>query len=79
LSTQLRRLILTFERDGIQLRALYRSKDGPNPGTVRRRREVEQLAREGLHRALEALDGDVEMVGTSGYEAREDTLCADTP
>jgi hypothetical protein len=56
----LRRLVLIFERDGIQVRTLYRRKDGPGPSTKARRREVEQLARTGLERALGALDaGDV--------------------
>ncbi len=72
-----RRLVITFAREGVEVRTLYRTKDAPNPGTVRRRREVEQLTRSGLTEALRALDGDVEMVGTSGYEAREDTLHAE--
>ena len=44
----LQRLIFTFKPDGVEVRTLYRSKDGPNPGTVRRRRQVEDLARQGL-------------------------------
>jgi hypothetical protein len=35
MSEQLRRLVIEFGRDGIQTRVLYRSKDAPNPGTVR--------------------------------------------
>ena len=71
----LQRLVITFGRDS-EIRVLYRRKDGPNPGTVRRRREVEQLAREGLTTALEALDAgdDVADLGTSGFTTREDTL-----
>jgi uncharacterized membrane protein YccC len=42
----LQRLIFTFKPDGVEVRTLYRSKDGPNPGTVRRRRQVEDLARQ---------------------------------
>ncbi len=73
---QLQRLVVSFDSGGIQLRALYRStKDGPTPGTVSRRREVTELTRTGLQRALTALDaGDVEDLGTSGYEVREDVL-----
>jgi hypothetical protein len=43
-----------FTREGVQLRTLYRRKDGPSPGTKAGRREVEQLARSGLTAALEA-------------------------
>ena len=70
----LQRLVLTFKPDGLEVRTLYRSKSGPNPGTKARRREVAQLARTGLLEALEALEGDVEDLGTSGYEVREDIL-----
>jgi hypothetical protein len=77
-SVTLQRLILTFKPDGLEVRTLYRSKGGPNPGTKARRREVAQLARTGLLEALEAFDfGDgetVEDLGTSGYEVREDVL-----
>lgn len=74
--SQLQRLVLDFRNDEeIVVRALYRSSlDGPNPGTVRRRRQVEDLAREGLSTALEALEGRVDVVGTSGYSVREDLL-----
>jgi hypothetical protein len=71
----LRRLIVEFKPDGIQVRTLYRSKAGPHPGTVGRRREVEALARAGLERALEALrEGPVESIGEAGFETREDSL-----
>ncbi len=70
----LQRLVLTFKPDGLEVRTLYRSKSGPNPGTKARRREVAQLARTGLREALEALEGDVEDLGTGGYEVREDIL-----
>ncbi len=70
-----RRLVLTFTREGVEVRTLYRSKGGPNPGTARRRREVEALARSGLTAALEALDaGDALDLGTSGFQIREDVL-----
>jgi hypothetical protein len=52
----LRRLVLTFDNGGIQVRTLYhRDGAGPNPGTATRRRAVAQLARGGLERALEAM------------------------
>jgi hypothetical protein len=70
----LQRLVLTFKPDGLEVRTLYRRQAGPNPGTKARRREVAQLARTGLLEALEALEGDVEDLGTSGYEVREDVL-----
>ncbi len=77
----LQRLILTFTADGIQVRTLYRSKDCPGPGTKARRREVTELTRTGLERALTALDaGDVQDLGTSGFTQREDTfLCNHAP
>lgn len=60
---------------GFELRTLYRHKDGPNPGTVRRRKEVQELARQGLTEALRALqEGPAEMVGTAGFDTREDVL-----
>jgi len=70
----LQRLVLTFKPGGLEVRTLYRSKGGPNPGTKARRREVSELVRTGLQDALEALEGDVEDLGTSGYEVREDIL-----
>ena len=70
----LQRLVLTFKPDGLEVRTLYRSKSGPNPGTKARRREVSELVRTGLQDALEALEGDVEDLGTSSYEVREDIL-----
>ena len=73
----LQRLVLTFKPEGVEIRALYRSQDGPNPGTKARKREVEDLAREGLTQALEALEGRVDVVGESGYEVREDALVAE--
>jgi hypothetical protein len=76
-SEDLKRLVIGFERDGIQVRALYRSEatQGPNPGTKARRREVITLVRSGLEQALEALvAGDVADLGTSGFTTREDTI-----
>jgi hypothetical protein len=74
--TQLQRLIITFKPEEIVLHALYRSQDGPNPGTKARTRAVAELARSGLRDALEALEGRVDVVGTSGFTTREDIfLC----
>jgi hypothetical protein len=58
----------------VEARVLYRRQDGPNPGTKARQREATALARTGLQRALEALEGRVDVIGTSGYEVREDIL-----
>jgi len=74
-SPVLERLTLTFEPDGVTVRTVYRRGADPNPGTVARRREVAELARDGLERALAALDADdVEDLGISGFEMREDVL-----
>ncbi len=73
----LQRLVITFGAGEITTRVLYRSETKANPGTAARRREVRELARTGLVEALEALDGRVDVIGTSGFETREDTLSAD--
>ena len=73
----LQRLIISFKPEGVEIRTLYRSKDGPNPGTKTRLRVMADLARSGLRDALEALENGAECVGTSGYEVREDTISAD--
>jgi hypothetical protein len=74
--TELKRLVLTFKPDGVEIRALYRRENGPNPGTKARGREVPELARSGLTQALEALEAGAECVGTSGFTTREDVLLA---
>ena len=74
----LQRLVLTFKPEGIEIRALYRTKQSPNPGTKARTREAAELARSGLQDALEALQGGAECVGTSGFTTREDVLLATT-
>jgi hypothetical protein len=51
---QLQRLVLDYRSGELAVRVLYRSQDGPNPGTVRRRRQVEDLVREGLRQAHQA-------------------------
>jgi hypothetical protein len=77
---QLQRLVVEFKADELVVRVLYRSSlDGPNPGTVRRRRQVEDLVREGLRQALDSLEGRVDVVGVSGYDVREDILSVALP
>jgi hypothetical protein len=73
----LQRLVLTFNPDAVEIRALYRQKNGPNPGTKARAKEVTELARSSLTQALESLDS-AECVGTSGFTTREDVLLATT-
>lgn len=71
----LQRLVLTYTREGVEIRCLYRSKAQPHPGTAARRREATELARAGLREALRALDaGDATDLGTSGFTTREDVL-----
>jgi hypothetical protein len=74
---RLQRLILTFGPEGLEIRTLYRSEAGPNPGTKARTREVMDLVRTGLREAMEALEGHVDVIGTSGYQVREDTMSVD--
>ncbi len=76
----LQRLVLDYRTGELVVRALYRrSLEGAaNPGTKARRREVSELVRAGLEGALAALEGDVAVVGTSGYTTREDILLATT-
>ncbi len=73
---QLQRLVLDFRTEELVVHVLYRTQDGPNPGTKARAREVSELVRAGLEDALEALEGDVAMVGTSGFTQREDIMLA---
>ncbi len=78
MTSQLQRLVLEFKPEELVVRALYRrSLEGAaNPGTKARRREVSELVRSGLRDALEALEGDAAMVGTSGFTQREDIMLA---
>jgi hypothetical protein len=71
----LQRIVIDLRSEEMVLRVLYRSKGDASPGTVRRRREVVDPVRGGLQDALRALEGDVEVVGTSGFTTREDALC----
>jgi hypothetical protein len=72
----LQRLIITFKPEELVLHALYRTQDGPSPGTKARTRAVVNLTREGLRQALASLEGRVDVVGTSGFTTREDVLLA---
>jgi hypothetical protein len=72
----LQRLVLDFRTGELVVRCLYHSSSGPGPHTKARRREVSELTRERLSAALEALEGRVDVVGTSGFTTREDiVLC----
>jgi hypothetical protein len=76
--TQLQRLVLEFKADELVVRTLYRSSlDGPSTGTKARTREVTELTREGLRRALASLEVDAALVGCSGFTQREDVLLVD--
>ena len=77
MTAQLSRLVLTFRDGEIVVHTLYRTKDGPNPNTKARTREVTNLVQAGLREALKALEG-AECVGTSGFTTREDVLLATT-
>jgi hypothetical protein len=75
----LQRLVLDYRSGELVVRCLYRSSlDAPNPGTGRRRRQVEELTREGLRQALASLEVDAALVGCSGFTQREDVLLVDT-
>ena len=71
-------LIITFKPEELVLNALYRDQDGPNPGTKARGRQVSELIRSGLEQALGALEGRVDVVGTSGFTTREDVVLCTT-
>ena len=78
MSGKVQRLVLTYKSEGVEIRTLYRRKDGPGPNTKARTKEVTELTRRGLGDALEALEGGAECVGTSGFTQREDVLLATT-
>jgi hypothetical protein len=73
----LRSLALSFYPEGLAIRVMYRMKDSAGPNTKARAKEVAGLARAGLEQAVESLEGRVNVVDTSGYETREDTISAD--
>lgn len=70
----LQRLVVDFRTEELVVRCLYRTEGEAGPNTKARRREVTELAREGLGAALEALGGRVDAVGTSGFTTREDAV-----
>jgi hypothetical protein len=76
--TELQRLVLDFRADELVVRCLYRTEGGAGPNTKGRRREVSGLTREGLSTVLEALEGRVDVVGTSGFTTREDIFLCTT-
>ena len=79
--SQLQRLVVDYRSGELVMRVLYRRslEDAPGPSTKRREREVAELTREGLSTALKALEGRVDVVGTSGYSVREDLLSVALP
>jgi hypothetical protein len=78
LGVNLQRLVIETKPEELIIRVLYRSKGESNPGTKARTCEVTDLARSGLRDALEALEGEATVCGTSGYTTREDLLVVDT-
>jgi len=72
----LQRLIITFKPEGVEIRTLYCSKDGPNLGTKSRTKEALELSRTGLEQALQALEDSADCVGTSGFTTRAVVLLA---
>jgi hypothetical protein len=70
-------LVLDYRTGELVVRCLYRSQDVAGPNTQARRRngeKVTELTREGLSAALKALEGRVDVVGTSGFMTREDVV-----
>jgi hypothetical protein len=78
LGMTLQRLVIEMKSGELVLRVLYRSKGDLNPGTKGRMKEVSTLARTGLEQALKALEGHVDVVGSSGFTTREDIIVAPT-
>lgn len=75
----MQRLILTFKDGELVIHTLYHTQeDSPGPNTKARCKEVTQLTRIGLRRALASLDSEADVVvaGTSGFFRREDILVA---
>jgi hypothetical protein len=69
----LQRLIVTFKGEEIVLHTLYGTQDGPGPNTKGRRRQVAELAKNGLRQVLASIESeaDTELVGCSGFVQRE--------
>jgi hypothetical protein len=72
--SELKRLVLDYRTSELAVRCLYRTKGSAGPNTKARRRQVEELVREGLRQALASLEGRVDVVGQSGFFTREDAL-----
>jgi hypothetical protein len=76
---QPKRIILTFKDGETVIHALYQRKDGPNPNTKARLRELVGLTQRGLRDALEALQSRPAVCeGTSGFVERQDILSVNT-
>jgi hypothetical protein len=76
-----KRIVLTFRSEAgeILIHTLYECKDGPNPETKRRLKEVRDLTCRGLKEALGALEASTPTcVGSAGFTTREDILSVDT-
>jgi hypothetical protein len=75
------RLVLDYRGDVLLVRALYEKADPalPGPNTKARTREVTEITRSGLRSALATLEGDTQMVGSSGFTRREDILSVALP
>jgi hypothetical protein len=76
---ELERLVIETKPEELVIRVLYRSKGDSSPSSKARRREVTELTKAGLRDALAALEGDAEVVGTSGFTTREDLLSVALP
>jgi hypothetical protein len=74
----LQRLVIDYRTGELVVRCLYRTEGEAGPNAKARRREVTELAGEGLGAALEALEGRVDVVGTSGFTTREDIFLCTT-
>jgi hypothetical protein len=76
----LKRIVLDYRSGELVARVLYSAQGGPGPNTKARARQVRELVRTGLQDALASLEeGDVEIVGTSGFTTREDILSIASP
>ena len=70
---QLQRLVIELRGEELVLRALYRTKASPGPNTKARRREVAELAREGLGAAFGAAEAVTVGSGGAGLPRRRRT------
>jgi hypothetical protein len=71
----LRTVTVVFAPDGLRVQARYVRKDGPNPVTKARVRELRELVRLGLSDALRRLEaGEISVTQEAGFEQRMDTV-----